>query len=883
MAFSNFVLSTLSAAVSIALSVSSSHGLSPPVVSWVSNPVQPGQVLLLQGCCFSNTTSVSIVAGDGQHAKVTPVQISTNSLKVIVPSTFPNGSAYNISVIDAHADTTTTSEASVVNAPDPWWIQGDQGATASPGGWLRVVGNCLSLPKSVTADHQQPSDSMWAAAQTAVQSRNLSALIQAQQILSMMLGADGEERNWHTRTTPTIRLTLRSRIVGAIQKESKEPITISAVAENVTLTSAHFLLPASLASGEWLVEISNGAIGVGYIPLDSFVSPSEPHVDSITVQQPRAIPPEVFKVSAYGNHSLPCNLRDSSGACKTADAAVQAALAAAKVNGGGTVYFESGTFYLSQPLEVSPNVILKGESMATTAIYFAEDTPASAPVLPYAYFYLEGVANWTSSGIRGNWGIEDMTIFVTAYHNYVVHVDNRTDGFHMQRVRTRVNAWVFSDGPNTTHDGRWQNYSWPGLNYNTFDHEGAPSYAGSSQNSLIMLNGKNFEITDCDLFADVDVLQFYSPGYPGVGHIHGAQYGYIARNRIWNGGSSHFMNQWQQVLFEHNDVTGVSLMSGGQSFGTGPWGGFCHNVHSAGNNIQFTWSNDREVMTFDDAGGSYYGPVASVQGTTLLTAQDCKAPASMEWGGWAGGVIVVLSGDGLGQSRRIVVAGPYGPGVTGAQTRKWIVEKPFTIPPKAGDIIEIMPFRGKSVWEGNQFTDTGPFQFYGHATDIMVVKNTFTRHDVVAMDGQWRGWQPATALDKDIGHGSERLRGVANNGMQPNLHIQLLENVVAEGNNIFPFNKSGGGGPYPTRTGNYVIVSSGCESEGKNCPSNNNLFCVIRSNRLDSNAGISVGQSNRDIVVDQNSIAAWPASATSPILVDARSEFVYVHNNTISA
>ena len=178
----------------------------------------------------------------------------------------------------------------------------------------------------------------------------------------------------------------------------------------------------------------------------------------------------------------------------------------------------------------------------------------------------------------------------------------------------------------------------------------------------------------------------------------------------------------------------------------------------------------------------------------------------------------------------------------------------------------------------------GPFQFYGHATEILVVRNIFTRHDVVALDGQWRGWQPAgTSAFEYNKSGAERLRGVANNGMQPNLHIQLLENVVAEGNNIFPFNKSGGGGVYPTRKGNYVIVSSGCESEGKNCPSSNNLFCVIRSNRLDSNAGISVGQSNRDIVVDQNSIAAWPKSASSPILVDENSEYIYLHNNTIIA
>ena len=37
-----------------------------------------------------------------------------------------------------------------------------------------------------------------------------------------------------------------------------------------------------------------------------------------------------------------------------------------------------------------------------------------------------------------------------------------------------------------------------------------------------------------------------------------------------------------------------------------------------------------EVMTFDDAGGSYWGPVASVLGTVLTTAADCKATTE-EW------------------------------------------------------------------------------------------------------------------------------------------------------------------------------------------------------------------------------------------------------------
>lgn len=345
------------------LSVSSKSDVSAPVVTWVSTPVQPGQVLLIQGCCFNNATAVSIVAAGGQQARLIPEQVSMNSLKVVVPTTFPNGSVYNISIVAS--DVGVSSDATFVNVPDAWWVQGDQGDTASPGGWLRVIGNCLSLPRGVVNDQHITSenvDSLWSAAQAAAQSRNFSALIESQIRLSRIVGDGSADRNVHARTTPSIRLTpVHSNANATPQMKGNvaEPIIISAATENVTLTSAHFLLPSSLTSGEWQVEITNGASGANYVTLDSFVSPAAPHVSTIIVQQPRSVPLEVFNVSDYGNHSLPCNLRDRSGACRTADGAVQAALAAAKANNGGTVYFESGTFYLSQPLEVSPNVILK--------------------------------------------------------------------------------------------------------------------------------------------------------------------------------------------------------------------------------------------------------------------------------------------------------------------------------------------------------------------------------------------------------------------------------------------------------------------------------------------------------------------------------------------
>ena len=43
------------------------------------------------------------------------------------------------------------SNTIVLNAPDPWWMVGNQRETASPGGWVRIFGKCLSLDKETPA------------------------------------------------------------------------------------------------------------------------------------------------------------------------------------------------------------------------------------------------------------------------------------------------------------------------------------------------------------------------------------------------------------------------------------------------------------------------------------------------------------------------------------------------------------------------------------------------------------------------------------------------------------------------------------------------------------------------------------------------------------
>ena len=125
------------------------------VISWASHPILPGEVLVLQGSFPPNTipceTSFGPVVTDNNRAAVAtgsnvwvttsvlPLQQTPVSLKVRVPTSVPHG-AFNVSACG--------SQPITVNLPDVWWILGDRGDTATPGGWLRTYGLSITVPQT---------------------------------------------------------------------------------------------------------------------------------------------------------------------------------------------------------------------------------------------------------------------------------------------------------------------------------------------------------------------------------------------------------------------------------------------------------------------------------------------------------------------------------------------------------------------------------------------------------------------------------------------------------------------------------------------------------------------------------------------------------------
>ena len=124
-----------------------------PRIFWASDPVRPNETVLLQGSGFSEKAVVEVSRlEDGPAAapaapaaprswiRVPVLQASECSLKFVVPAEWKPG-VMACRVIAGGA----TSPTTWINAPDPWWVQGDGGETASPGGWLRVLGKSLNF------------------------------------------------------------------------------------------------------------------------------------------------------------------------------------------------------------------------------------------------------------------------------------------------------------------------------------------------------------------------------------------------------------------------------------------------------------------------------------------------------------------------------------------------------------------------------------------------------------------------------------------------------------------------------------------------------------------------------------------------------------------
>lgn len=124
-----------------------------PVAHWVSDPVEPGETVLVMGDGFAETTSVKVgrladgidaemAAGDTLAATVR--QGSADSLTFTLPRDLKPG------VFRAAVETGAGTVSLLINAPTVYWTQADRGDAATVGGWIRVCGRNIGRAGTTT-------------------------------------------------------------------------------------------------------------------------------------------------------------------------------------------------------------------------------------------------------------------------------------------------------------------------------------------------------------------------------------------------------------------------------------------------------------------------------------------------------------------------------------------------------------------------------------------------------------------------------------------------------------------------------------------------------------------------------------------------------------
>ncbi len=127
-----------------------------PAIFWASDPVKPNQTVLVQGDLLDGDTHLQIAniknkrVGKPELNKVDFSKIQFNLLsskqpsvqtgKYVIPANWDMG-IYAI----RPAKNGEVGKTTLVNAPDVWWLQGDEVKYSTPGGQYRIFGKCLSF------------------------------------------------------------------------------------------------------------------------------------------------------------------------------------------------------------------------------------------------------------------------------------------------------------------------------------------------------------------------------------------------------------------------------------------------------------------------------------------------------------------------------------------------------------------------------------------------------------------------------------------------------------------------------------------------------------------------------------------------------------------
>jgi len=525
-----------------------------------------------------------------------------------------------------------------------------------------------------------------------------------------------------------LSMDMKGENVLTLTPHSGKPVSLKP--KEVTAYALAFEIPKDLPCGDYQASLGTydtRAVGCG-------------RLGPVTVRSPAAWKQDVFNVKELD---------------KNPHVALQKALLAAQTNGGGIVYFPRGRYSITNTINLPPNTVLRGESMALTSLYWPD---------------YENPPNNLVDG--KDFGLENLSLYCQ-HHKNVIHVSHASQRFFARQVRIRANCYFMIEDARKEFRGR----------------RGPPSHTECG--AALSVEGKNFEITACDVYASGYAL-----------YTRNAKDGLVAGNTIRYGHRGYRIESAERLIFENNLVEGNDLLAIGNDIATF-WGNACCHIYYYKNRIRQMYGADREMMTLDAGGGAYKGVLSAVSGPHLTLASDptYKDYAPRPHTDWKGSMVQILKGKGAGQYRRVVAN----------SGREWEVDRPWTIVPDTASLISITPFRGQNLFIGNTFEDGGAVQLYGAAHESVVAENTGSRMDgflVWSLDPH--DWCP-----------------------QPSWYCQFLDNQILEGNG-YGHRMSGFG----------TISAQGVQTSGT----------IFRRNAIQNNGNMHIGKDSKNTLVEHTVI-----------------------------
>ena len=149
-------------------------GRASTVISWASHPIQPNQTLLLQVSPLQNgsmfefratqprtTAAAHVHRGDGNgdgdgvgdvnfttsarvvSVTVAPEYVTDAGAAVVVPASMPHNAVFTVAVVEPA--TKVAGPPLVINQAEISWVQGSEGESTQPGGWIRCFGRSLGF------------------------------------------------------------------------------------------------------------------------------------------------------------------------------------------------------------------------------------------------------------------------------------------------------------------------------------------------------------------------------------------------------------------------------------------------------------------------------------------------------------------------------------------------------------------------------------------------------------------------------------------------------------------------------------------------------------------------------------------------------------------